>query len=333
MSTLISKSFSKDKPIWLMRQAGRYLKEYKKIRKKKLDFIDFCLDVKLATEVTLQPIKKFDFDAAIIFSDILVIPYALGQKIKFEENTGPVLNNLDFEKAKLINEIQFKKKTKNVYRAIKLTRSKLNKKKSLIGFVGSPWTLLVYMLNQESPKKKKFNLKKNKKTYQLLKLLEKFIIIHIEQQIKSGVDVIQLFDSWSGLLKNKDLKQFCFKPNQRIIKKIKKKFPKIPVICFPKDIGKNIIDFCKIVKPDCINIDSKINPDFINKNISNKIIIQGGLDPKYLLGKEKIMKKKALYYLKKFKNRPYIFNLGHGVDKKTKPSNVYTLIKTVRKFA
>ena len=334
MSRLILKSFNKNRPIWLMRQAGRYLKEYQRIRKKQKNFIDFCLNVKSATQVTLQPVKKFDLDAAIIFSDILIIPYALGQKVTFEENTGPILGNLNLRNLKLITEKKFKRKIQNVYKAIKLTRKKLDKKKSLIGFAGSPWTLLVYMLNKKSPKKKfNLNVKRHRKISNLIRLLEKFIIIHIEQQIIAGADTIQLFDSWAGLIETKQLDDFCFKPHKRIIRKIKKKFPHIPIICFPKGIGKNIVNFCKIAKPDCINIDSEINTSYVNKKISNKIIIQGGLNPKFLLGNKQEMENKAKHYLKKFENRPYIFNLGHGVDKRTKPSNVHTLIKIVRKFS
>ena len=335
MSTLIKKSLEKKNPFWLMRQAGRYLPEYQKIRRKQKNFINFCLNVNAATKVTLQPIKRYDFDAAIIFSDILVIPYALGQKVDFKKNEGPILGEFQLQKFQKIKKKDFVKKLENIYLAIKKTRNLLNKKKSLIGFAGSPWTILVYIVNKKSPKKKiiyKEILKDKKKTRVLLKVIEKFIYIHVEQQIKAGVDTIQLFDSWAGLLKKKDLNYFCYQPTKRIIKKIKKNYPKIPIICFPKGIGKNIVDFCKTTKPNVLNIDSKINLDFVLKKINEKIIIQGGLDPKFLMVKEKPMKQKIFFYLNKFKNRSYIFNLGHGVPKETSPNTILKLSKMVRSF-
>jgi len=335
MSTLILKALNKENPIWLMRQAGRYLKEYKLVRKKQENFINFCLNYKAATKVTLQPIKRFNFDAAIIFSDILIIPYGLGQEVNFKTNEGPILESYNLKEFKKINKEKFLSKVKNVYKALKYTRKKLNKKKSLIGFAGSPWTLIVYIVNKKSPKKNfRLNniIKNNKEIKNLLKIIEKFIFIHIEQQIKSGADTIQLFDSWAGLLNKKNLNKYCYQPNKRLVRKIKKKYPNIPIICFPRGIGKNIVSFSKIVKPDCVNIDSNMDPNFINQNISSKIIIQGGMDPRYLLKDKKRLTKKILEYIKIFKNRPYIFNLGHGIDKKTKINNVEILVKTVRKI-
>jgi uroporphyrinogen decarboxylase len=335
MSTLIRKSLKKKNPIWLMRQAGRYLPEYQNIRKKQKNFINFCLNINASTKVTLQPIKRYDFDAAIIFSDILVIPYGLGQKVEFKKNEGPILGELQLQEFQKIKKGNFVKKLKNIYLAIKKTRKLLNKEKSLIGFAGSPWTILVYMVNKKSPKKEiiyKKILKNKKETKELLKIIEKFIYIHIEQQIKAGADTIQLFDSWAGLLNKKDLNCFCYQPTKRIIKKIKKNYPKVPIICFPKGIGENIVDFCKITKPNVLSIDSKINLDFVLKKINEKIIIQGGLDPKFLMVKEKLMEQKIFFYLNKFKNRSYIFNLGHGVLKETSPNAVLKLSKMVRSF-
>ena len=335
MSTLIKKSLEKKNHIWLMRQAGRYLPEYQKIRKKQKDFINFCLNINAATKVTLQPIKRYNFDAAIIFSDILVIPYALGQKVDFKKNEGPTLGEFQLQRFQKIKKKDFIKKLKNIYLAIKKTRTLLNKKKSLIGFAGSPWTILVYIINKKSPKEKttyKEILKDKKKAKALLKVIEKFIYIHIEQQIKAGVDTVQLFDSWAGLLNKKDLNYFCYQPTKRIIKKIKKNYSNIPIICFPKGIGKNITDFCKITKPSVLSIDSKINLDFVLRKINKKIIIQGGLNPKFLMVKKELMRQKVFFYLNKFKKRSYIFNLGHGVPKETSPNTVLKLSKMVRSF-
>ena len=288
MSTLIKKSLKKENPIWLMRQAGRYLPEYQKVRKRQKDFIKFCLNIKDATKVTLQPIKRYDFDAAIIFSDILIIPYGIGQEVKFEESIGPILGEPNLKLYQQTKKGKFIKKIKNVYKIIKNTRKKLNKNKSLIGFVGSPWTILVYVLNQRSPKETSVCKKiiKNKQSKQLLKIIEKFIYIHIEQQIKAGVDTIQLFDSWAGLLNKKDLNYFCFQPTKRIITKVRKKYSHIPIICFPKGIKTSVKEFCKIVKPNVLSIDSEINPNFILKEINPNIIIQGGMSPSFLFKKK-----------------------------------------------
>ena len=334
MSTLIKKSLKKENPIWLMRQAGRYLPEYQKVRKKQKDFIKFCLNIKAATKVTLQPIKRYDFDAAIIFSDILIIPYGIGQEVKFEESIGPILGKPNLKLYQQTKKEKFIKKIENVYKIIKNTRKKLSKDKSLIGFVGSPWTILVYVLNQRSPKEISVCKKiiKNKKSKQLLKIIEKFIYIHIEQQIKAGVDTIQLFDSWAGLLNKKDLNYFCFQPTKRIIIKVRKKYPHIPIICFPKGIKTSIKKFCKIVKPNVLSIDSKMNPNFVLKEIDPNIIVQGGMNPGFLFKRKSEMQNKIKFYLNKFKNRAYIFNLGHGVPKETKTNTIQNLVNTVRNF-
>ena len=334
MSTLIKKSLKKENPIWLMRQAGRYLPEYQKVRKKQKDFIKFCLNIEAATKVTLQPIKRYNFDAAIIFSDILIIPYGIGQEVKFEESIGPILGKPNLKLYQQTKKEKFIKKIKNVYKIIKNTKKKLNKNISLIGFVGSPWTILVYVLNQRSPKEISVCKKiiKNKQSKQLLKIIEKFIYIHIEQQIKAGVDTIQLFDSWAGLLNKKDLNYFCFQPTKRIIIKVRKKYPHIPIICFPKGIKTSIKEFCKIVKPNVLSIDSEINPNFILKEIDANIIIQGGMSPSFLFKRKSQMQNKIKFYLNKFKNRAYIFNLGHGVPKETKASTIQNLVNTVRNF-
>ncbi len=264
MSSSLQKSLidkRKNLPIWFMRQAGRYLPEYQIIRKKNKNFINFCLNIKDATKVTLQPIDRYNLDAAIIFSDILLILKAAGQNIKFKENIGPVLENYKPEVFYNLSNQGFKKKLKNVYKIIKNLRKKLPKEKSLIGFAGAPWTLLVYMINKGSPKENRkllVNLKKEE-LLRILKRLENLVYIHCKEQILAGADVIQLFDSWSGLIDKKNLKQFCINPNKNIVKKIKKEFPSKGVVCFPKGIKKNINAFIREVGPDGINLDYDIN--------------------------------------------------------------------------
>lgn len=335
MSSSLQKSLilkKKNLPIWFMRQAGRYLPEYQVIRKKNKNFINFCLNIKDATKVSLQPIERYNLDAAIVFSDILLILKAAGQNIKFKENIGPVLENYKPEVFYNLSNKDFIKKLKNVYKTIKNIKKKLPKEKSLIGFAGAPWTLLVYMINKSSPKgnrKLLVNLKKEE-ILKILKRLENLVYIHCKEQILAGADVIQLFDSWSGLIDKKDLKQFCINPNKNIVKKIKKEFPSKGVVCFPKGIKKNINTFIREVAPDGINLDYDINLNDLNLN--NNVVFQGGLNPKFLLGSQQRMFKEAKRYLDFFKNRPYIFNLGHGILPETKPENVKKLVEFVRGY-
>jgi uroporphyrinogen decarboxylase len=319
-------------PIWFMRQAGRYLPEYQKIRKRNKNFINFCLNIKDATKVSLQPVNRFNLDAVIIFSDILLILNAVGQRVEFKEKTGPILENYNLNKFYKTSDKNFIKKLKNVYKIIKKIKKTLPKEKSLIGFAGSPWTLLTYMINKGSPKKNKNflkNLKKNE-VLKIIKRLEHLIFIHCKEQILAGVDIIQLFDSWAGLINKKDLKDFCINPNKNIVNKIKKNFPNNPVICFPKGINKNINNFIKAVKPHGISIDYKVALKSLNLN--NNVVFQGGLNPKFLLGNNKRMFKEAKKYLDFFKDKPYIFNLGHGILPKTKPENVKKLVEFVRSY-
>jgi uroporphyrinogen decarboxylase len=315
-----------------MRQAGRYLPEYQKIRKKNKNFINFCLNINDATKVSLQPINKFNLDAAIVFSDILLILNASGQKVEFKEKTGPILENYNLNKFYKTKDKIFIKKLENVYKILKKIKKTLPEEKALIGFAGSPWTLFTYMINKGSPKKNiKFlkNLKK-KEVIKIIKRLEHLIYIHCKEQILAGADIIQLFDSWAGLIEKKNLKEFCINPNKNIVSKIKKNFPNNPIICFPKGINKNINNFIKEVKPHGISIDYDINLKKLNLN--NDVVFQGGMNPKFLLGNNKRMFNEAKKYLNFFKNKPYIFNLGHGILPKTKPENVKRLVEFVRSY-
>ena len=334
MSSLLNCLLHKEKnfPIWFMRQAGRYLPEYQKIRKNNKNFIKFCLNINDAAKVSLQPINRFDLDAIIVFSDILLILNAVGQKVEFKENIGPILNKYNKNKFYNIKNKEFTSNLINVYKIIKKIKKKIPQDKSLIGFAGAPWTLMVYMLNQMSPKKNINFLKKIKKTEikKIIKRLEHLIFIHCEKQIQAGADVIQLFDSWAGLIKDKNLEEFCINPNRNIVNKLKEKFPNNPVICFPKGINKNINYFIKKVKPHGISIDHDINLNTLD--LTQDITFQGGLNPRLLLGDNKKMFKEAKKYLDFFKNKPYIFNLGHGILPQTNPDNVKKLVDFVRNY-
>jgi len=315
-------------PLWIMRQAGRYLPEFREIRKDNPDFINLCLNDNLSAEITLQPLKRFDIDAAIIFSDILMLPYGLGQIVKFEKNFGPKLDSLDLNKIAKLDEIDFVKKIYPIYKAIKKVSSDpIVKNKNTIGFVGAPWTLLVYMINLKSPKK---DLNENffKDEFlinRILLIIEKFLKVHIKNQIDNGANVIQIFDSWAGLLEEKDLPNYIYTPTLNLVEYVKSL--NIPVICFPREI-KNYKEFCEVVKPDVISIDYNVDPKKILKDI--KIPIQGGLDPKVLLTDYENLKKETSKYLEIFKDHPYIFNLGHGILPETNPDMVENLIKIVK---
>ena len=327
---VIKNKNTKIKPIWIMRQAGRYLPEFREIRKLNPDFIKLCLNENLSSEITLQPLKRFDLDAAIIFSDILMLPYGLGQQVEFKKNFGPILGQINIDEISNISETEFVEKIFPVYKAIeKVSNNQITNNKNTIGFVGAPWTLLVYMINQQSPKK---NLKKNffndkNLIKKILLVLEKFLMIHIKNQIKNGANVIQIFDSWAGLLEEKDLENYIYIPTLKLVNYVKSL--NTPVICFPRKI-KNYKEFCDIVKPDAVSIDYNIDPKIALNDI--KIPIQGGLDPKVLLGDREILKKETIKYLDIFKDHPYIFNLGHGVLPETNPEMVQYLVQMVKDY-
>ena len=327
----INNKKSSDTPVWFMRQAGRYLPEFMEIRKQNTDFVKLCLNSDLAKEITIQPIKRFDLDAAIIFSDILMIPYGLGQNVNFKKGFGPQLDELQIDISTKVNNETFTNNLKPVYEAIKKVRIEIEKK-SLIGFVGAPWTLFLYMINRQSPKKN-FNfeeiIKNNTLTRELYKKLEEIICLHIKNQVDAGANIIQIFDSWAGLLPENQLKDYCYEPTKRIVEFVKKL--NIPAICFPRGIGKNYEDFCSSVKPDCISIDYEVDPNWIKQKIKTPVI-QGGLDPKVLLKNKEDIEKEVKKYLDIFRDQPYIFNLGHGVLPETKPEIIKFVTSLVREY-
>tara|TARA_B100001113_G_scaffold106289_1_gene86253 strand:+ start:305 stop:1306 length:1002 start_codon:yes stop_codon:yes gene_type:complete len=316
-------------PIWIMRQAGRYLPEFREIRANNTDFIKLCLNEKLSSKITLQPIKRFDFDAAIIFSDILMLPYGLGQGVKFTKGLGPELGNLSLDLISNITEDEFSRKLSPIYKSISnLSSNPFCKNKDIIGFVGAPWTIMVYMINKMSPKKNlsKDIFKDELFINKLLIIIEKFLKIHIENQIKAGATLIQIFDSWAGLLDD-NISKFIYEPTLNLVNHVKKL--NVPVICFPRGIS-DYKNFCEIVKPDMVNIDYNIDPRKIVNEI--KIPVQGGLDPKILLTDKEKLNKEVIKYLQIFRDHPYVFNLGHGILPETKIEMVEELVKIVRGF-
>ena len=322
---------TKIQSIWIMRQAGRYLPEFRKIREKNSNFIDLCLNENLVPEITLQPLKRFDFDAAIIFSDILMVPYGLNQNVEFEKGYGPKLGELNLDLMEDIKDEYFIRRLSPIYKAIeKVKKSNLIIKKDLIGFIGAPWTVLFYMLNKKSPKKEiNFNKFLNDEIMikKLIAILEKFLKIHIKKQVDSGATIIQIFDSWAGLLNDKQLNELVYKPTRKLVDYTKSLG--VPVICFPRGI-KDYKRFEEETNPNVINIDYMVDPNQISKDIS--CVVQGGLDPNFLLMEKSDMKKEVIKYLKIFEDRPYIFNLGHGVLPETNPEMVDHLVNLVKDY-
>ena len=333
MTTLLNyiKKKTNTNCVWLMRQAGRYLPEFRKIRAENSDFIKLCLNEDLSSEITIQPLRRFELDAAIIFSDILLVPHALGQTVSFKKDYGPILGNLNYNQIFEIEEKKFIEKLNPVYGAIKKTKERKElKDKDLIGFVGAPWTILIYMLNRKSPKNEDIihSLKNKKLIDELLKIIIKFLKLHIENQIKNGATIIQIFDSWAGLLDIKDYDKYIYEPTKELVHFTKSK--NTPVICFPKGIN-DYKQYVKVVKPDVISIDYSVDPKEISENID--ITVQGGLNPNYLLGSKEELEINVKKYLDIFKNKQYIFNLGHGVLPNTKPNMVGYLVKLVKNYS
>ncbi len=335
MTRLINCILNKDPsctPVWFMRQAGRYLPEFQKIRSLNKNFIKLCLNSDLSSEITLQPLKRFDLDAAIIFSDILMVPYGLEQEVKFEKEKGPILSDFDLNIFLKSNVENFTKKLNPVYKTIQKTKKKLNKNKSLISFVGAPWTLAIYMLGLKKNKNEidLFKLKKKEKELKIIiDKLNEYLCSHLENQINAGADTVQIFDSWAGLIPSENLHDYCYIPNKKLVDFCNKK--KIPVICFPRGIKKNYLEFAKIVNPDCLSLDYEIDPVWAEKNLKG-FCLQGGMDPKTLFKSDDEIFSEVDRYLNIFKKSPYIFNLGHGLLPETNPDILKKVIERVGNF-
>ncbi len=332
LKNCILKKDSSYTPIWFMRQAGRYLPEFQKIRSKNKDFIKLCLNSNLSSEITLQPLKRFDLDAAIIFSDILMVPQCIGQKVKFEKDKGPILENFNLNFFLENDEHAMVKKLNPVYEALKTVRKNLDKSKSLISFVGAPWTLAVYMLGLKKNKNEiDFNkLKANESELKIIiEKLNKYLCTHLDNQINAGADIVQIFDSWAGLIPNDKINDYCIEPNRKIVEFCKEK--KIPVICFPKGLKKNYLQFAETVNPDCLSLDYEIDPMWAKENLKD-FCLQGGMNPQILFKNEDQIFSEVDKYLNIFKNSPYIFNLGHGLLPETNPDVLKKVVERVRNF-
>ncbi len=321
-------------PIWLMRQAGRYLPEYKLLRKEANNFLSFCYNPNLAMEATLQPIRRFDLDAAIIFSDILVIPDSIGVNVAFEESHGPMLEPIrSIKDLDLCLEKKQLSKLDPIYTAIEKTKEKLPKNIPLIGFSGGAWTLASYIV--EGKLTKDFSIIKplyyNNPEFikYLIDNLVENISKHLINQIKAGVDILQIFDSWAGVLTGNDYEELIIKPTQEIIKKVRNIYPHIPIISFPRMSGLNIQKFVKLVDCDAVSVDQYSSLNLI----SNEKLVQGNLDPLVLLSNSKdFIKRRVDDILVNMKDINFIFNLGHGVVPNTPPENVEFLVNYVKNY-
>ncbi len=324
-------------PIWFMRQAGRYLPEYRAIRKKEKNFLDLCLSPELAAEISLQPIKRFDFDFIILFCDILVIPFALNQKVSFLPSHGPVLDPIE---SKLdLNYREFDvclKKISNIFQTIRILTEKKNKKK-LIGFCGGPFTVLNYMIEGGTSVSHKkiinFVRNKNKKAKEIMEILTDLSIEYLKKQIESGVDCVKIFESWAGLLNGDEYLNFIIKPNQKISQAIRSFSSRTKIIHFPRGSKDNYTNFINEVICDVISLDESYPEEILKIANKKNISIQGNLNPKDLLsGDDDRLKEKTLAILEKFKNNKHIFNLSHGILPKTPIENVMNTIKIVRNY-
>ncbi|MBA3812886.1 MAG: uroporphyrinogen decarboxylase [Alphaproteobacteria bacterium] len=324
-------------PLWFMRQAGRYLPEYRKIRETCPTFLELCYTPELATRVTLQPIERFDFDAAIIFSDILVIPQGLGQHLSFESGKGPQLEplNLSFFQTKL-SFAGFLSQMAPVYEAIRLTRAQLSPSKALIGFSGAPWTLALYMLEGEGSrdfaKAKQIAFQNEKLFSSFLDFLVSAISLHLIEQIKAGASALQIFDSWAGLCPSSHFQKWIIEPTRRIVSSVRDVFPEIPLIGFPKGCGANLIDYSSHCDFSGISLDSSTPLSWAVKNLSSDLILQGNLDPLLLCAGGEPLKNAIISIHQHMNGRPYIFNLGHGIVPQTPIKNVEDCIKWVREL-
>jgi uroporphyrinogen decarboxylase len=334
LETLSGKRNSKT-PLWMMRQAGRYLPEYRRIRETQSDFISFCLNPEKACEVTLQPISRFGFDAAIIFSDILMVPWALDRNVRFIPGTGPKLDRLmpedalDFTKLDLIED-----RLSPVGSALSMTRAKLDADKALIGFAGAPWTVITYIIEGGSSRDfvatRQWLWSHPKEFDRLLDYITEATIKFLTVQARSGADALMLFDSWASAVPASMRKKIVIAPIVKIITALRAEGIDLPIIGFPKGIGEGIIEYAEESDVNALAIDHMTDPIWVNDVVSKTMPIQGNLDPLSLISGGGEMLQSIDNILEAFQDRPHIFNLGHGITPPTPISNVEAMVARVR---
>ena len=319
-------------PFWLMRQAGRYLPEYQALRRKAGSFLNLCFNPDMAAAVTLQPIERFDMDAAILFSDILVVPHALGQKLDFVEGEGPQL--APFKKINEIDYAAFDEKLAPVYETIRTIKKSLADDKALIGFAGAPWTIACYMVQGRGDgafnSVKEFAYNNAADFDQLIEKLVEATSRYLIEQIKSGVDVIQIFDSWAGLLPEPYFARWVIIPTQNIVSNIHRIYPGFPVIGFPRRAGTSYPAYAEGTGVSCVGLDQDYPLDQAICSFGSKVALQGNLDPAALLAGGRTLEGEIKRILATAGKAPFIFNLGHGVIKETPPEHVEQLAKILK---
>ncbi len=321
-----------------MRQAGRYLPEYRALRGQAKNFLDFCFTPDLAVEATLQPIRRYDLDAAIVFSDILVVPYGLGQKVWFEEGIGPLLDPIadtdalkGFETGRMIEALA------PVYETLRRLKRELPKDRTLIGFAGAPWTLTSYMIeggsSRDFAKAKLWAYGRPESFQKLIDLLVDAVATHLEAQVEAGAEVLQIFDSWAGALDTAAMRRWSLEPIQAIVTRLKKSVPQVPVIVFPRGVATGYRDFAAAGIGDAISLDQHIDPVWARDAVQSKSVVQGNLDPRWLVVGGDGMRAATHGILNALGRGPLVFNLGHGCLPETPPEHVTELIATVRAFS
>lgn len=324
------------RPIWFMRQAGRYLPEYRKVREQAGSFLELCYSPQLAAEVTLQPLRRYDLDAAIIFADILVVPHAMGNGLSFVEGEGPKLETVRSNTDLLRLESGFRSvQFESVAASINRVRRDLDPEISLIGFCGAPWTVASYMVEGGSSERelaRKIAYQKEPWFKELISRLVESSIEYLCIQIKAGADVVQIFDSWAGELPGELLTEFCIEPIRDIIAGVKARFPAIPIIVFAKGAGYRHGEVYLKSKCHAVGIEAESSLEFIQSVLPADAVVQGNLDPLLLLCDDDVVRKHTLKLVKSISKDRHIFNLGHGIKPQTNPEVLTTVVKTIREY-
>ncbi|MDA1089119.1 MAG: uroporphyrinogen decarboxylase [Proteobacteria bacterium] len=322
-------------PFWLMRQAGRYLPEYRELRQNSKNFLDFCYTPDLAVEVTLQPLRRYHMDAAILFSDILVIPDALGQKVEFLEGEGPVLDPVQcLDDIKKLNPNKIDEHLAPVFETLKRLSAEIPKETALIGFAGSPWTIAVYMIEGRGGTDHGNVLEwaehRPEEFQVLIDLLVETTSAYLIGQVESGAEIIQLFDSWAGVLNAGQFQCWSIEPTRRIVERLHERCPGVPVIGFPRNVGELAVDYVTKTGVDGVSLDQDMALDWIAETLQPKCTVQGNLDNKVLVTGGAALDHATVNILRTLSGGPFIFNLGHGVLPETPPEHVGRVAELVR---
>jgi uroporphyrinogen decarboxylase len=324
-------------PIWMMRQAGRYLPEYRALRAKAGGFLDLCFTPEYAAEVTLQPIRRFGFDAAIIFSDILVIPYALGREVRFEAGEGPRLEPLDTpEKVESLATLADFRKLEPVYEALRRVRGELDVKTALIGFCGAPWTVATYMVaGRGTPDQAPARMMAYRHPEAFAKIINVLVessIEYLRGQLNAGADVLQIFDTWAGVLPPREFQRWSIEPMQRIVEGVRRTKPDAKIIGFPRGAGAQLPAYVEATGVDAVGIDWTAAPSLIRERVQNRVAVQGNLDPLALIAGGTALDRAVDEVLANYAAGRLIFNLGHGIQPQTPIAHVEQMLKRVRAY-